>query len=67
MQIDPKAIWQSRTVWLGAIVAVCGYLSTQTNPDGTPLISADATHWLLLASGIATILLRLDTTQPIKT
>ena len=63
----PKSPFQSKTINVNTVISVLSaavvaidYLS------GTNLIPAVAAPWLLLAGGIANIVLRFLTKQPIK-
>ena len=59
-----KYWWQSKTVWVNALVAVASLLTLIT---GTYTLPPSVMPWITLALGIINIVLRFLTDQPIGT
>lgn len=61
--MDAKPWWESKTMWVNILTVLIAALILVAD---TPILSPDAKTYLLLASGVANLVLRCITEQPIK-
>jgi hypothetical protein len=62
--VKAKKVKESKTVWVGALVTALGTI-VAVIPQLVPFVNEKIAGILLALSGIATIVLRFFTTQPV--
>ena len=63
--MNPKTPFQSRTIWFSIALVTLGAVQS-TLPGVQHTIPVEAYGWITMGIGVATAILRVVTTQPIK-